>query len=346
MDALPFLIPPEAQLEEPPLEYFDEADLDLCPSGPRFDVDSLQLESAGVTSHANEHRNRLSSQVEFWRSQDIWHETIVCKLDSSGRSVLADAIRDCHSEELHARCCGCRKSTIFFNRCETKWCPLCAPALAHERRESIEWWAQRVENPLHVVLTVRNAAILTKEYVRWFKDAFSRLRRSKMARAWRGGFYSLEVTNEGRGWHLHLHALVDCRYIDARQLSETWARIVGQDFAIVKVKSVRDKQYLAEVTKYAVKGSVLASWTGNDIAAFVQAFDGVRTFGVFGSLYGKRTEWREWIESIAGKKVHTCECGCTNFRVLDKLALALDDFQPLKNAPSTAPPSRQFALPF
>jgi Replication protein len=212
----------------------------------------------------------------------------------------------------------------FYNRCDRLWCPLCTPRLGRERKKSVEWWTQEITQPKHVVLTARNSADLTRETVRAFKAAFARLRRSKFAKNWRGGFYSLETTNEGRGWHLHLHALIDARYIDARQLAIEWARCIGQDFAIVKVKDARDRSYLQEVTKYVVKGSDLAKWTGQEIAMLVDSFTGVRTFGVFGTLYGKRTEFREWIDALQLQS-RACQCGCRNFRLLtENELLALD----------------------
>jgi len=198
---------------------------------------------------------------------------------------------------------------------------MCAPRLARERRESVEWWAQRIDQPKHVVLTRRNSAALTAGDVRTFKRNFSRLRRRKFARNWRGGFWRLEVTNEKRGWHLHLHALVDCAWIDSGKLASEWADCIGQEFSIVKVKDVHCRDYLAEVTKYTVKGTQLASWSPAEIAMFLDAFSGQKTFGVFGSLHGKRTQWREWIDSLQARQ-SACECGCAEFQILSPNELA------------------------
>lgn len=187
--------------------------------------------------------------------------------------------------------------------------------LSRERKTAVEWWTQSIKQPKHVVLTVRNADVLTKQYVQTIKSAFSRLRRTKFARNWTGGFYSVEVTNESRGWHVHIHALVDAKWIDARELSQQWAKAVGQEFAIVKVKDARGADYLAEVTKYAVKGNDLSRWSSPDIVAFIDAFDGVRTFGVFGTLYGKRTEFREFLDQLQRLRIR-CDCGCERWRIM------------------------------
>jgi hypothetical protein len=218
-------------------------------------------------------------------------------------------------------CTSCGKAKPFYNRCELGHCPLCQARLSRERKQSVEWWTRQVQQPKHVVLTVRNTAVFTKAYVVWFKAAWGRLRRSSLAAAWNGGFYSLEVTNEGRGWHLHLHALVDARWIDAKALAIKWAKLTGQDFSIVKVKDVRQADYLAEVTKYAVKGSQLASWEPTDIAAYIDAMSGVRTFGVFGKLYSIRAQWREFLDSLQ-KEMPACECGCQTYYVLTEAEFA------------------------
>lgn len=193
------------------------------------------------------------------------------------------------------------------------------------------------------MLTVRNTEAITKEVVQRFKASFSRLRRLTFASNWNGGFYSLECTNESRGWHLHLHALIDARYIDSGQLARKWAQCVGQEFAIVKVKDARQSDYLAEVTKYVAKGSDLSAWSTPDLVAFIEAFDGVRAFGVFGSLYAKRTEWKEFLDELRAGRVR-CECGCSTWRVMSDSEF---DWQEQTAEPVTSPipPPRVNAQP-
>ena len=49
---------------------------------------------------------------------------------------------------------------------------------------------------------------------------------------WRGGFYSFECTNERRGWHLHIHALIDSDFISKQILAH-----VGPGSPAVKATS-------------------------------------------------------------------------------------------------------------
>jgi hypothetical protein len=285
-----------------------------APTSPRFDLsgrsESLKLEKRGVTP-----------QLSFWSEHVIQAESIVAKLREAGRFDLSDPLAACHTHKSMLECTACHKAKPFYNRCELGHCPLCQPRLSRERKKSIEWWTHHVSQPKHVVLTVRNSATFTKAYVQSFKAAWNKLRRSALAANWTAGFYSLEVTNEGKGWHLHLHALIDARWIDAKALAIKWAKLTGQDFAIVKVKDVRQADYLSEVTKYAVKGSQLASWSPSDIAAYIDAMNGVRTFGVFGALYGLRTKWRDFLDTLQ-KEMPACECGCSTYYVLTEAEYA------------------------
>jgi len=77
------------------------------------------------------------------------------------------------------------------------------------------------------------------------------------------------------------------------------------------VRDCRDKGYLRRITSYVARGSELAAWQPSEIKACINAFEGHRTFGVFGALYGMRTEFAEWIAELKQKRPR-CECGSCN----------------------------------
>jgi hypothetical protein len=54
----------------------------------------------------------------------------------------------------------------------------------------------------------------------------------------------------------------------------------------------------------------MAKWCKDNVATFVTVMSNCRTFGVFGDLYSKRAEWREFIDSLS---VRACSCGCEQF---------------------------------
>ena len=269
-------------------------------------TDVVRLERSGTTS-------QLLLQTPVPQLSDF-REHVAEKLRTFGEWQLADKLDHCGSLWSVSSCNGCGKVKRFANRCDLFWCPSCAPHLSKRRRKAVEGWALMVRQPKHVVLTCSNLRYLTLASVRRFKQAFSRLRRSEFAKGWRGGCYTLEVTNESRGWHLHLHALIDADWIDKFTLAKTWARLIGQEFSIVHVRDCREREYLAEVTKYVVKGSEMIKWSGHELVEFINAFTGVRTFGAFGSLFKLRAAYAAWLECNAEPEFR-CECGCTQFTI-------------------------------
>jgi hypothetical protein len=309
----------EADLD---LDWLDEPSLDPCP---------VTLETRGITSQVPKTRKKNAPKLsveELWEVACVHKNSIAAKLRHAGLADRAAKLEECHTRRTFAQCDGCHTVKVFLNRCDLNYCPQCQPRLAHRRSESLRWWIREAAQAKHVVLTVRNSAAITKNYLRWIKKCFSRLRRRKFADNWEGGFYSLEITNEGKGWHVHLHALVNARWIDAPTLAREWADIVGQDFAIVHVEDAREETYLKEVAKYCVKGSQLAGWSHVEVADFVMSLEGVRTFGVFGSLYKKRTTFADWIASIKGMP-KACACGSWDCHFYSEMEWAIRDLVPL-----------------
>jgi hypothetical protein len=102
------------------------------------------------------------------------------------------------------------------------------------------------------------------------------------------------------------------RRLDMEAVAITWGRLVGQHFAIVKIKDVREKSYLQEICKYVVEGSELAKWEPDEINEFVQAIRGLRMFNSFGTLRDLAPQIRR--EIFATKPPSPkCKCGCGEF---------------------------------
>jgi hypothetical protein len=278
--------------------------------------ESLPLEQRGLTSHLPRLSNNGTvklSQAEFWKLQSCHKFTVASKLRMAGLEEDALCLENCHSYYTVATCGDCGKVRKFPNRCDRFYCPECANHLQHERQKQIQWWAERITQPKHVVLTIKNVKKLTPGHVDELRRMFSKLRRRKFARNWIGGYYGIQVTTGKQGWHLHIHALVDARWISEAELSQEWKACTNGYGYIVKVKDCRKSDYLRETTRYVIHGSQIAAWSPATIASFVSAFKGKRTFGVFGKLYGQRVEFAEWIASLKQVKPR-CDCGSCNVR--------------------------------
>ena len=287
----------------------DHEEIDYTPTAERFTEASHQPES----EQARKNQSKKAKQGGLGFDGQVLKETIIKKLVGLGHHALAHPLQKCHTEQTVKYCNGCRVPKIFYNRCEVFYCPCCAKRLANDRRKSVEWWTSQITQPKHVVVTTRNTDKISPKRVSEVKAAWTKLRRRAFAKNWRGGFYSLEITNEGRGWHLHIHALIDASWIDSSILAREWADCVGQDFAIVKVMDAREGDYLRELCKYVVDGNSVVKWKAEDLLAYILAFKGQRTFGCFGRLYKLRKEHKHFLDDVQADK-NVCECGCSSFR--------------------------------
>jgi len=315
-------------------------DPDSAPFDRLAEPEGVGLEIGGLISQPPDPNSKAAvrfRQAEIWKRGTIYKNTIAAKLREIGRSEQAQKLEDCHSTFTVVQCCGCKKIRRYPNRCDLFYCPECAHHLATERRRQVEWWAERIPQPKHITLTIKNIPDLTEGHVRQFKKFFGQLRRRKFCRNWKGGFYRIEVTNEKKGWHLHLHALVSARWIDKNELSRQWKSITNGLGYIVAVKDCRSSEYLHEVTKYVAKGHQISQWRPHKIVQFIDALDGLRTFGVFGELFGARTEFAEWIAELKERRPK-CECGCDRQIFYTEAQWILNDLLPDFQSKPRPPP--------
>jgi hypothetical protein len=175
--------------------------------------------------------------------------------------------------------------------------------------EAMEW-------PLFVTLTMPNVASLADHPLRRLRRAFGKLRHTKLwKRNVRGGVAAIEITNQGHGWHPHLHTVIDCRWLawktprpqrgDTKamekekclaasdELGLAWARALKVESfnpdwcgVVFKVKRCKAETIGQEVLKYSVKGSDLVECDG-DVAELIAQMKATRLVTSFGTLFGK-----------------------------------------------------------
>jgi len=287
-------------------------------------------------------RNPSEKQLKFWRDQTTFKNSIAAKLHEAGMHTEAIKLECCHTTYTVGTCLDCGTTRTFPNRCDLFFCPECYHSLTAHRSRQVKWWVQRIPQPKHVCLTITNIPELTKGHVTELQKMFARLRRRKFAQNWDGGFYSVQVTKKSNGWHLHIHALINARWVDQPELCRQWAAITNQAGRITKVKDCRDQSYLERITSYVARGNELAEWGTEDLKAFIHAFSGKRTFSVFGSLFGMRTEFSEWIKTVRDSKP-SCDCGSRNVRYESEAEFLTHDFsQPAQPRPPPTPETPDF----
>jgi hypothetical protein len=237
-----------------------------------------------------------------------------------------EALEKCGHEEIYQTCSDCGRFKTHFYRCSLKFCPNCNWLISRKRTQLIGLWAKRITQPKHVILTARNTNTFAGATISKFGEAVSRLQRTKLFHEVAGGCCSFEVTNEGRGWHLHAHLLLDVRWMDGGKLALAWAEQIGQDFAIVKVKDARQKEYLDELCKYVCKPEQMSKWRPSEIAAFILAIRKRRFFKTFGSLYDFRADVKEELRALRPEP-KMCACGCGKFRFESERSSILREYR-------------------
>jgi hypothetical protein len=269
---------------------------------------------------------RQRAQLELLESAEIFKSTVQAKLNGTASGPQWENFLRCGNEEIWCTCAHCHRSEKFFYNCNLRWCPLCAHRLSMRRSQVVKLWSSRITQPKHLVLTMRNFPILTRKHVKKFSTALTALRRHKTWKAVRGGCASVEVTNEGQGWHLHAHILLDTDFLDIRTTSIQWGKLIGQDFGIVRIRDCRNREYVQEVCKYAVKGSDLAGWPGEQTWEYICACKGRRLFFPFGTLRKQLAEIKKELRAAKGEG-RVCECGSTKFLYQSEADVILDEIR-------------------
>jgi len=166
----------------------------------------------------------------------------------------------CGENYFMFRCEKCGNVERHYITCKQRTCRKCA------RTRSF----QLVEMYLPVVLTFKWACFVTltlkfvangniREQLNKILASFRKLRRRGIWSAEKGVF-SVEMVKKDGGYYVHLHALVDSKWMDQGDLSKAWLDITGDSF-IVDIRRVKSDRrgLLSEVLKYQTK-----MWELND----------------------------------------------------------------------------------
>jgi len=259
-----------------------------------------------------ERQERTRAQGELIPGPDLLKETIRMKLSGLFEGNQMRNFERCGNEMMYQTCRNCGRVEELPYSCSLKWCPRCQWKKTGERVRILRKWSASITQPKHLVLTQRNFPVLTRRKIREHKQHLQKFRRTKVFKDVRGGACSVEITNEGNGWHLHSHWLLDVRWLEMPEVSRTWGSLCGQEFGIVKVKDLRAGDYVHECAKYVCEGNAMAQWPPEQILEFVQAIKGCRFFFQFGELLKQAKRIRAELAQERPEK-EPCECGCEDF---------------------------------
>jgi hypothetical protein len=154
-----------------------------------------------------------------------------------------------------------------------------------------------------LTLTIRHNDEPLSDQLRRIYGAFRRLRRSDFwLRAVTGGAAVLEVKHawNGDAWHVHLHVLLQGKYLPQQLVAREWHRITGDSY-IVHVKMIHRPENAARyVSKYCSKPVPSTIVNKPDaLLELIHALRGRRLVLTFGTWRGFRltekittTDWQ------------------------------------------------------
>lgn len=184
-------------------------------------------------------------------------------------------------------------ATISCNKCRHRMCQACGNDRGALVAQNLIAKMQTTK-PLFVGLTRRHSNVPLNDQINSIYKCFADLRRREFWKsAVKGGASFLEVkVSEKTGlFHVHLHILIECRYLDKRQLSREW-QCVTNDSTIVDVTAITDLIKVGGyVCKYVTKPADPSVYRDESkLDEFIVAMRGRRLCMTFGSWRGTRLE--------------------------------------------------------
>ena len=279
------------------------------------------------------------------------------ELVREARKAMRDRLKERLAEEnawdLHARLDKCGKPLVLIctscgtrrhveTRCDLKWCPSCQYALAAATADRYRNIVTLAKWPLSVTMTARNYDYDDPSPIRQLRRSWGKMRRLRwFRRAVPGGVVGFEVTDNGKGYHVHAHGLFDCRWFAvaepeprmgldkagwkrkgkaaANEVAQQWTLCCGRP-ASMHVRRVwkRDEgdigKALAETLKYGVKGSDIADGA-RPAAPLIRLLDGTRMITSFGTFFGTKEVRR------IRNAPQPCDCGAVGCLMPEHIAL-------------------------
>lgn len=203
-----------------------------------------------------------------------------------------DRFCNCGSGAFLYRSTDGQDLTIRSNKCHDRWCLACQ----RERAASIANALLQVMSARRcrfATLTLRHSRTPMADQVDRLFRSFVALRRRKW---WKehviGGGYFLEIKTGRDGlWHVHLHLIIEGRFLPQRELSTEWHAVTG-DSSIVDVRQIRDDGEAAGyVTKYVTKPASHEVYADpGRLDEMICGLRGRRVCGTFGTWRGVKLE--------------------------------------------------------
>jgi hypothetical protein len=203
---------------------------------------------------------------------------------AAGYENLSIKLRDCQQTEVLACCTSCGGRWWVIEKCKQRVCPLCSFEESKKRGKYLLAMTAHMTHPKMLTLTLPHSDNPPKEQIKFLRESFAKLRRTKLFANVVGGSYQIEVKPKTSGFHIHIHVLMDSPYMPYQKIFSTWAGITGNDSPQVDIRAADSDAAKVYVCKYTSKTADFTHDT-DSIVRWYEATKGQRLFATFGKWY-------------------------------------------------------------
>ena len=196
-------------------------------------------------------------------------------------NLLSSELKSC-GDPITLECQECHYLCERKRRCNNRLCEECSVINGFKAKNKYSPYLSGMINPKFLTLTLINVDVVSREYftkVRNYWLAFKkRLKRDNYH--FFKGLYVFEVTEKGRGFHVHLHIIYEGDNIPQQYLSTKWNEVTkGSKIVFIKELTDTDKS-LSYMLKYVCK---IPSFTSiNAKVDYYEATQNIRLIQTFG----------------------------------------------------------------
>jgi len=208
-------------------------------------------------------------------------ESVSTEHDSIYGTHLLERFRKCRTMAWHVQNPETWLIRIQSNSCRMRWCPMCGEARVNIIARNCFEFFEKQRSVRFLTLTLKHSDLPVDEQIRRMKDCFIKLsRRVGWKKYVTGSVNFLHVkSNEGTGWHVHLHIILTGSFVPQKWLSAEWLKVTG-DSLVVHVQAAHSEKVLgitiADFTRYAGSPANLDKISAEHRLELVHAFEGIR----------------------------------------------------------------------
>lgn len=117
--------------------------------------------------------------------------------------------------------------------CGDRTCPVCRKKWFGYHYGALKKYVAKWDRVYFLTLTLKNIpdGNLYRADVERLRILFTALRK-KLKGAIDAGWYVIQMTNDGNGWHLHLHAIYRGSFVPSQKLSRLWLEITKDSYIV------------------------------------------------------------------------------------------------------------------